>query len=297
MPLRDLALMALVCLVWGMNNVISKIVVSELGVPPLFYAVARSAIIVLAVAPWLLPVPKPAWRTVVVGMLMGGGSFALLFVGLKTATPSAAAVVSQLGVPMVTLLSIVVLGEHIRWRRGLGIVLAFAGVLVVMWHPGGFTASTGLLFVAGSAFSGAAGVVMMKQMEGIRPLRFQAWVGLSTFLLCGALSLVFERDQLPLALAAGWPFLWLVLFSALVTSVFAHTCYYGLIQRYEANLIAPLTLMAPLFTIALGVLITRDPFGMRMVVGSAVALLGVLIIAVRPNAVMPRAVAIQSSPE
>ena len=54
---------------------------------------------------------------------MGGGSFALLFVGLKTATPSAAAVVSQLGVPMVTLLSVMVLGERIRWRRGLGIAL------------------------------------------------------------------------------------------------------------------------------------------------------------------------------
>ena len=292
MSLRDFGLITLICVIWGLNNVASKIVVSDLAVPPLFYAAMRAAVILAVVAPWLFPIPKPAWRTIAVGMLMGGGSFALLFIGLLTATPSAAAIVSQLGVPMVTLLSIVVLGERIRWRRGLGIVLTFAGVLVVMWQPDGFTASAGLMFVAGSALSGAVGAIMMKQMEGVEPLRFQAWVGCSTLVFCGLLSGLIEENQVGASLAAGMPFLALVLFSALCTSVFAHTAYYGLIQRYEANLVAPLTLMAPLFTIGFGVWLTHDPFGPRMALGAALALLGVLIIAVRPNRAMPRAVAL-----
>jgi len=78
-----------------------------------------------------------------------------------------------------------------------------------------------------------------------------------------------------------------VVFSALVVSVVGHTAYYGLIQRYEANLIAPLTLMTPLMTIGLGVLITHDHFDLRMGIGAALALLGVLIIALRKNQVMP----------
>ena len=77
------------------------------------------------------------------------------------------------------------------------------------------------------------------------------------------------------------------MFSAVVVSVAAHTAYYGLIQRYEANLISPLTLMTPLATIALGVAIMSDPFGPRMAIGTAVALAGVLIIALRPNQVAP----------
>ncbi len=88
MRLRHLALMVLICAVWGMNNVVSKVVVSDFAVPPLFYAVARSAVILVAVAPWLLPIPKPAWRTGLVSLLLGGGSFALLFIGLQTASPS-----------------------------------------------------------------------------------------------------------------------------------------------------------------------------------------------------------------
>ena len=76
-------------------------------------------------------------------------------------------------------------------------------------------------------------------------------------------------------------------YSGLVVSVGAHTLYYGLIQRYEATLISPLTLMTPLATIFLGVALLGDPFGPRMVLGTALALVGVLIIALRRNQVMP----------
>jgi drug/metabolite transporter (DMT)-like permease len=72
-------------------------------------------------------------------------------------------------------------------------------------------------------------------------------------------------------------------------SVFAHSVYYALIQRYEANLVAPLTLMSPLMAIGLGLWLTQDYFDLRMAVGSAIALLGVLIIAIRPNFSLPKA--------
>ena len=44
--------------------------------------------------------------------------------------------------------------------------------------------------------------------------------------------------------------------------------------------------MTPLATIGLGVAITHDPFDARMAFGAAVALAGVLIIAMRPNQIM-----------
>jgi drug/metabolite transporter (DMT)-like permease len=233
--------------------------------------------------------PRPRWRILAVGVLMGAGGFALVFVGLKTATPSAASIVSQLGVPMTTALSVIVLGERIGWRRGLGIGLAVGGVLLVMWDPAGVEVSTGLLFVAGGAFAGALGTVLMKRLEGVRPLRYQAWVGLSSLVVLALLTAVIEEDQFGASLAAGWPLAGLVLFSALVVSVFGHSAYYGLIQRYEANLIAPLTLMSPLMAIGLGIWLTNDPFDGRMALGAAVALTGVLIIAVRPSFSLPKA--------
>ena len=295
MSLRDFALFVLICALWGLNMVVSKIAVSDLGVPPLFYGAARSAAIAAAVFPWLLPMPRPRWRIIVVGVLMGGGGFALMFVGLTTASPSAAAVVMQLGVPMVTILSIFMLGERIRWRRGLGIALAVFGVVLVMWDPAGLDLSAGLFFCAAAAFCGALGAVMMKQMEGIRPLRFQAWVGFSSMVLLTVLSAGVESGQVQATREAGWAFVLVILYSGLLVSVFAHTAYYGLIQRYEANLLAPLTLMSPLMSIGFGIWLTNDHFDLRMGVGSAIALLGVLIVAVRRNVTMPAAVALRSA--
>jgi len=294
MSLRDFIIFLLVCLVWALNMIAAKVLVGELHVPPLFFAAVRSALIAVAVCPWLLPMPRPPWRAFAVGVLMGGGSFGLMFMGLRTAAPSSAAVVLQLGVPMVTVLSILLLGERIRWRRGLGIALAVSGVLLVMWDPGGFELSTGLLFVAAAAFSGALGAVMMKQLEIVRPLRIQAWVGFASVVVLTPFSALLEENQFTAALDAGWPFLLILLFSALIVSVVAHTAYYGLIQRYDANLIAPLTLMSPLMAIGLGVWLTGDHFDTQKAIGTVIALVGVFIIAIRQKVSPEKAVLLRT---
>ena len=286
MALRDFARLVMVCLVWAANNIVSKFVVSYMDVPPLFYAAVRFAVVAVAVFPWLRPAPRPLWRLITVALLMGGGNFALMFVGLKTSTPSAVAVVSQVMVPMTTFLSFMMLGERITRRRAFGIGLTLMGAVTVMWDPHGFRIAPGLLFVVAAAFMGSLGAVMLKQMEGLKPLQMQAWVGLSSFIPLAALSAVLEPGAAATAVSAGWPFIAAVLFSGLIVSVGGHTLYYGLIQRYEANLISPLTLMTPLATIGLGVLITHDAFDARMAFGAAVAILGVLIIALRPNQFM-----------
>ncbi|ANY79565.1 hypothetical protein BB934_16125 [Microvirga ossetica] len=290
MALRDLFLMFLVCFVWAAHTVVSKIVVSDLEIPPLFYAAIRFGIVAALAIPWLLPAPRPRWRILLVGFLMGGGGFALFFLGIKTASPSTAAVVSQLGLPMTTLLSVFMLGERIFWRRGLGIVLTFVGGVIVMWDPNsGFPLSLGLILILGSAFTGSLAAVMMKQIGGVRPLQFQAWIGLASVVPLAALTLSLETGQIVKATEAGWAFVAALLFSALVVSLLAHSIYYGLIGKYPANLIAPLTIMNPLLTVVLGILVTGDQFDGRMALGTSIALCGVLIIALRRNHVMPLA--------
>lgn len=277
---RHLFLMVLICLVWASNNVLSKVLVSHWHAPPLLSTALRFVVVVACLVPWLRPVPRPIWRIVLVGLSMGGLNFGLMFLALYWVSASEAAIVVQTSVPMTTLLSIVMLGERIRWRRALGITLAFAGVLVVMWQPG-VRISAGMLLLLASAFFGSLGAIMMKQMDAISPLRFQAWVALTGAATLLPASLLLESHPVQGALAAGWPLLAAILYSALITSIFAHTAYYFLIARYEANLVAALTLLTPLMTIALAATITGDRIGVKMLIGTAIALSGVLIIALR----------------
>lgn len=283
---RDFSLLILTCVLWATHTIVSKVVVSGMEVPPLFYAAIRYGLVAVVALPWLLPVPRPAWRILCVGFLMGGGGFALFFLGIKTATPSSAAIVGQLSLPLTVLLSIVMLGETITMRRGVGVVLTFLGGVIVMWNPAnGFSLSGGLLLILGSALAASLAAVMMKQIEDVRPLQFQAWVGAASVVPLVMMTAAFETDQYSLALAAGWPFVMAVLFSALIVSMLAHTIYYGLIRIYPANLIAPLIILSPLLTVIMGIFITQDVFDLRMTLGTIIALLGLTIITVRRNPV------------
>ncbi len=290
MALRDFSLMLLVCLLWAAHTIVSKIVVSGMEIPPLFYAAIRYGIVAALALPWLLPAPKAMGRVLLVAFLMGGGGFALFFLGIKTASPSSAAIVTQLGLPITALLSFAMLGERITWRRGIGIALTFTGGVLVMWDPrSDVPISGGLVLVLGSAAAGSLAAVMMKQVKGVRPLQFQAWVGIASVVPLAFLTTGVETNQIDYAMQAGWAFVAAVLFSALVVSMLAHTIYYGLIAKYPANLIAPLTIMNPLLTVALGISITGDEFDARMALGTGIALCGILIITLRRNHMVPQA--------
>lgn len=283
MSLRDFALLVLVCFLWAANNIVLKYVVSVLDVPPLFFAALRFVLATLFLMPWLFPAPRPVWRLLVVGLLMGAGTFGFMFVGMTTATPSAAAVVLQVGVPVTALLSVVMLGEKLRPRRVVGIALTFAGAMIVVWNPTGLTMSTGLILVALSTVTASVASVMMKQMEGVRPLQYQAWVGFVSVVPLIALSAGLEHGQVQAAIDGGWRLAAAVVGSGLLISVFSHSVFFWLVQRYEASLISTLGLMTTLATIGLGVTIFHDPFGPQMIVGTLVALTGVLVVALRPH--------------
>ena len=283
MLVRDFILLMGVCLIWATNFVVTKLVLVHLDIPPLLFSSLRFALVLLVALPWLLPWPRPRWRIVVVGLMMGAGGFGLVSIGLMTATPSSAAVVTQLGVPLTALLSVFMLGEKIGWRRGIGIALAFSGAIIVMYDPNGFALSFGLLFVLGSAFASAFGVVLLKKTENVAPLQFQAWVGLASSIPLGLASMGLETGQAERAAAAGWPFLAALAYTAIAVSLLGHSLFFKLVMKYEANLISTLTLMCPLMGIGLGVLVTGDRFDLRMIAGTAVVLAGVAIILIAPK--------------
>ena len=281
---RDFFLLLLICVVWALNAILSKVVIASWHVPPIFFAATRFALLVLITLPWLLPVPKDIRRVAIIGLMMGAINFTLLFIALKTVTPSVSSIVIQAGVPFTTILSIFMLDERISWRRGGGIVLTLIGILLVVWKPGQFEFSWGIWLVLASCFGASLGSVMMKQVEDVGPIHFQAWVGVVSFFPLAIGSALFEHDQFSLAFAAGWRLLGVIIFAAVLVSVFAHGNFYRLIRRYDANLIVPLTLMNPLFTVGFGIALLGDHFDLQMAIGATLALAGVFFIAVRSKA-------------
>lgn len=296
MRLRDFLALFAVCVVWGINFVVAKFSVSGApgwvdgfdGVPPFFFAFLRFVFLYAVLAPWIRPIPAKLVTMIGIGLTMGAGQYALMFLGLKWATPSGMAIALQTGVPFATILSVLLLKEKVGLPRIAGMLLAFAGVALVIANPAEMSLSLGLLIGIGAAFAGALGMILVKQMP-LDAIRMQAWIGLISAPPLLLLSLTFETGQIEAAMAGGWPLGLALAFTVLLVNVFGHGVFYSLLQRYDATLIAPMTLMAPLMGVIAGLTVTGDPLGWRLIAGGVLALGGVGIIALRPNRKLPTA--------
>lgn len=277
---RDLVLLVGLTVIWGANLVVSKIGI-EL-IPPIFFTLLRFSIVAVLLAPWLKVRPGQMSALIVAMLLAGGAHFALMFVGLGlAANVSSVAIASQLGIPFTTLLSVALLGEVVRWRRWTGIVLSFAGVVIMGFDPDVAERWWSLALVAASTFMGSLGLIAIKKLKDFTPVELQSWLAWTSVPVLLGLSVLFERDELP-ALDAIPPLAWgTVLFSAIIVNVIAQTGFYRLVQRYPVTSVAPLTTLSPLFSILFGMLLLGETLTTRIAIGAACTLIGVLIITLR----------------
>jgi len=291
MNFRDFILLSAVCFVWGLNLVVTRWVVADAGVPPLFFAAMRFAGIALVLVGFLRPIPKNLGTLFLIAMGMGAVHFALLFMGLANAEASSVSVVGQLGVPFSTLMSMAFLGEVVGWRRGLGIMLAFAGAILIAVDPNTFQLSYGLLYVVFAALVASGAGILMKRMPSISALQMQAWIGLFSFAPLFAVSGLFESDQNSWGafIEGGWLVWAATAFAVLGVSVFGHGGFYSLIKKYDISLLSPLTLMTPVWGVVLSIVLLGEVLTLQLVVGAAISLGGVFVILVRPNRAMPEA--------
>ncbi|HSC05291.1 MAG TPA: DMT family transporter [Steroidobacteraceae bacterium] len=282
---RDLVFLVLINLIWGFNFITSKVGVSEL--PPLWFTTLRFTLLALILAVFLRVQRGQMGAIVVAGVLSGALHFGLLFVGLGMAkTVSTVAIVGQLGVPFTTLMSIVFLGEVVRWRRWLGITLAFAGVMVMGLDPKVFDFWQGLALVVLSAFVGSIGLLAVKQLKDIKPLEIQAWFAVISVPVLAVLSAVFETGQLQATRAASLEAWSALLFTVVMASLIAHSGYYYLVQRYPITSVSPLTILSPLFGVLFGVTLLGDELTPRIIAGGTMTLTGVVVIALREHKIV-----------
>jgi len=282
LPLSALGIMLFCNVAWALNVVVSKIAVSTLGLPPLFYTVLRSGVVLAVLFPLLRFVPQRLGLVLAIGFAITGGSFGLQFIGLQTASPSAVGIVNLSGAPLTVLFAILFLGEEVRWRRGLGMALALGGVGLAIGAPSEAGDPVGLGFAFAGVFIGAFASVFVKRLE-VGAVALQAWAAVASLLVMLPGTLLLETGQIAAIEAAPLAVAGCVLFAGVVVSVGAHSAYFRLFQAHDANLIVPLTLLTPLLTIAFGTWLTGDSIGWPLIIGGAMALAGVAIIVIRPS--------------
>lgn len=276
----DLLQLLSIALIWGVNNILVKVAVDAL--PAVMTAALRFLIVLVLLFAWLRPPPRHAWKTFALMLLFVGPlHFGIQYVGLKLATDVTPMVVAmQLWAPASVVFASLLLREHVSGLRWAGVVLAFVGAASMNFDPVVLAQGWALLLVATASACYGFGTVLVRRIGGgLDPWASQAWLALATAPTLSLVSLAFESEHVEAAITAPW-YIWMcVAFGAIGSSILANALMFKLLQKYEVSRTTPYLLLAPVFSFTLAVLILGNRITPQILLGAALTIGGVALVA------------------
>jgi drug/metabolite transporter (DMT)-like permease len=230
---KDLILLALLTLTWGFNWPIMKIGV--LHFPPLTFRVLSmlGGLLVLGAVARVqgvsLVVPKAEWQTVmrlaVPNMLIW---HVMIISGLKMLSSGRAAILGYTMPVWAVLAGLLFFGERISRSALVGILLAFAGALLLLSNE--FSMLTGqplgtLLALVAAAGWGYGTVLMKRTQITIPTISLTFWMLAFTTIIMSVMALALEYEALRMPNALEWA---TILYNAAIVFGFAHVVWFRL---------------------------------------------------------------------
>jgi len=278
LSLLEIAAIIAVMLIWGINNAAAKIATEVM--PPLMVGALRFAIAGACLI-WFVRPPFPNWKSLLIIAVVGGPiHYGLIYLAFWLAHDvSPVTVATQLWIPLTSLFAFLMLGERISRVATTGLIIAFAGVAWMTLDPHALQDWKAIAVGALGASAWALTTVVARRTTSIPPLKMQGLLALMAFPVLTAGSLLFETGQWEAAQVAP-PVVWgTVAWAGVISSVFATSLVFWLVQRREAGRVTPYLLGSPLVSILIGWLWMGDVLTPQILTGVVIALVGVVTVA------------------
>jgi drug/metabolite transporter (DMT)-like permease len=287
-----IAVLTLLCALWGVQQVAIKVAVHD-GLPPVLQGAIRSGGAALLGTLWLaarrggaglllaLRHPGALGPGIAIAVLFGV-EFVLIYLGLKFTTASRSVLLIATA-PFFTALGVHLLvpQERLGALQAVGLVIAFAGVAAAL--ADGLTRRSGdpfgdLLCALGAVFWAATTIVIksakaLRTVPAIALLLYQLGGSAPVLLAGSALLGEFAAPLHPSALA------WAALFYQTAIVAFAsYLVWFWLVQTYPAARLAGFTFLTPMFGILASGLLLGEPISTGLYVGLAAVALGLRLV-------------------
>lgn len=290
MNLRDFALALLVVVVWGVNFTVIKLGLD--GAPPMLLAALRYAFTALPAAFF---VRRPAIEVrywIAYGLSVGVGQFGCLFYAMAIGMPAGAASVILQSQALFTLLfAALLLGEKIKPAQLVGLAVAAAGLYAV---GGGGAASeisaipapALLLTLVGAACWGFSNIIIRhmvarvsRQGERLDLVGLIVWSSLVPPIPLLGLALTLDSPETVWNAVANLNGLsiFAVLYLAFGATLFGYGAWNGLLTRYPAARVAPLSLLVPIIGLITARIVLGEQFTPVQWLGGFAVLTGLII--------------------
>ena len=280
MTLPHLILILSINVIWGMMYVAGKLGVDQFE--PLFFTGLRFALLTVCLLPFLRIVPGRMKRLLTFCVVMGVLHYTFIYYAIDHAeNVGSIAILSKLSVPFSVILAIIFFGEKVGAWRIAGIATALMGVLVIGFDPVVFNNLDSVVMVLAAALMFSIAALIVKSLKDVNVFTINAWISAVSFGPLLGLSFIFEEGQMNSLVTADW-FDWsMLIYSAVLVSIFGHGGVYYLLQRYPISLITPWLLLVPIIGVAGGILFLGDEMTWRLGIGGVLTIAGIAIVSLR----------------
>lgn len=276
-------------LTMGLNVVAMKNVVTELQ--PLTTTALRFGIVFLFCLPWIFR-DRHHWQLLAAfGFLNGVAMAGFMSLSIHLSRNiGALSIVAQLSIPFSVVLGVMLLGERVNRVRVVGTVLAFVGVVIMLFDPRIADDYLGVALMTGAALAWSACTLLQRRLSGAPLLSFYAWTGLMAILFILPAAAIFEPGLVSRTLDLDWNILAWLAFMIIGSTIIGNGCITWMFRHHPVSIVMPLMLGTPVVAVISAWLLLDVPITLSMVLGGAMVIGGIVLIISLASANMPRPV-------
>ena len=275
MPLKHLLILLFIAIAYGSAFPITKLALNN-SVPPILMASLRMGIVLIILIPfWRFKIPEKKYLPSLVAFSISMGVLVYVFMTLSlyhSSIISPIIVGSQLAIPFGVLLSSLILGENISFKKWILIFCSFFGILIIFFDPELANNFLGLFYAALMALFFGLAQVYSRQLKNLDVSLTNAFTGLFGFTILLILSFFIEGHAITNIKSINVNTWILIFYQAIVVSLGAHLLMFYLYKFYTVGQIFPSYSLFPIFGIGLTFLIFREVPTILFLIGGIIVL-------------------------
>ncbi|MCP4668684.1 MAG: DMT family transporter [Deltaproteobacteria bacterium] len=272
-----------ICILWGINAVAIK--VGNAGIAPIFMAGIRSVIAAITLMAWMKSrhmtlFPGRLGDGMVVGFLFGV-EFGLLYSSILYTTVASAWILLYTS-PFFHALGAhyFLKGDRLSINKGIGLALAFVGVVVLLSKHFGVPSPRQLLgdtLALSSAVIWAATTIYIKgrivgRVSHHHTLLYQTLFSIPVLII---MSVLFEEEvirQISALIVLS------VVYQSIIIAFISYLLWFYLVHAYPVSRLSAFTFLTPVFATMAGVLLLHEPLSLRVMLSLVLVSLGIYVV-------------------
>jgi drug/metabolite transporter (DMT)-like permease len=277
MSRRDIADLLLLAMLWGGSFLFMRMAAPEFGAMPMVetrVVVASRFLIVLAQREGKVREMLANWRGIAfVGIANSAIPFTLFAFAILSITAGVGSILNATSPLFGALIAFLWLGDRLPALRVLGLVIGFAGVMVLVGGKPSFEAGGDgwavVLALAASMSYGIGPNFIKLRLSAVSPLAIATGSQIAASIVVLPLAIAFWPDRPPSAGAWG-----AAIALGVACTGLAYMLYFRLIANVGPTRAIAVTFLIPAFGMLWGALFLGEPVTAKMIAGCAVVLFG-----------------------